>query len=470
MKPFAWVGKILRVNLSDSQIKVEDSEPQVKNFLGGRGMGQNILFHSLPTHVSPLDPESLLILSTGPLTGTLTPGSGRLSISGKNVLTGGIGSSNVGGHFGPELKYAGFDAVILEGKSKKPVYLLIEDNHATLLPADHLCNRNTWDTEEELRKAHGRTARVLSIGPAGEHLAPASCIIVDRVRAAGRCGFGAIMGSKNLKAVVARGNLPIHISDPSGFLSLVEDLRAKINSTETIKRFRTHGTCGSVGRANSSCTIPIRNFQDDHVPDEKLEQILRPVFQELYQVRNLSCMGCFFQCTFLYEIKTGDFAPLRTEGFHQNMVWDFVGKLDIYHPPAILAIQALCSEYGLDIDNTSGAIAFAFELFEKGIINERDTDGLVLRWGDHNAVLKLIKKMAHSEGFGAVLNQGAYRASKIIGKGAERYAIHIKGQDLAEAIRADKGWALGVVVAPRGGGHLNGASMAGMMKISPETS
>lgn len=470
MNNCAWAGHILKVNLTQEIIQIEESEFQVREFSGGRGLGQSLLFQSLPADLPALDPKSLLIFATGPLTGTLVPGSARLSISGKNVLTGGIGSSNVGGHFAPELKYAGFDAVLIEGKSPDPVYLLIENKKAFLRSAHHLKDKTTWETEEELRKTHGKTARILSIGPAGERIVPVACIIVDKARAAGRCGFAAIMGSKNLKAIVVRGSLPIHVADPDGFLSLVEKVRTQIFSTETIKRFRTHGTCGSIPRANAACTIPVRNFQDDHMDEKKLERVARSVFQESFQVRNLSCMGCFFQDTFLYEIKDGDYGPLLVEGFHQNLVWDFIGKLEITHPPAVLAIQALCSQYGMDIDNTSGAIALAFELYEKGIIDERDTDGLKLAWGDHRAVIKLIEKMAYGEGFGAILNQGAYRAAEIIGRGADKYAVHIKGQDLAEAIRADKGWALGVVVAPRGGGHLNGATMTGMIKISPEDS
>ena len=376
----------------------------------------------------------------------------------------------MGGHFGPELKFAGFDAVIVEGKSAKPVYLLIENQEISLQNADLLIGKDTWETEDALRKTHGNTARVLSIGPAGERMAPVACIIVDRARAAGRCGFAATMGSKNLKAIVVRGSSSIHVAHPDRFLSIVQKARDRICSTETINRFRTHGTCGSVPRANTACTIPFRNFQDDHLSEEKLQRTLRSVFQRSFQVRSLACMGCFLQCTFLYEVKDGPFAPLRVEGFHQNMIWDFVGKLDIDDPAAILAIQSLCSRYGMDLDNTSGAIALAFELFEKGIIDERDTEGLRLTWGDPGAVIHLIEKMAYGEGFGAILNQGAYRAAKIIGRGAEKYAIHIKGQDLAEALRADKGWALGVAVAPRGGGHLNGATMTGMMKISPEES
>jgi aldehyde:ferredoxin oxidoreductase len=470
MNRYGWAGHMLRVDLSSGKIRKEESDSYVDEFVGGRGLGQNLLFRELAPGVGALDPRNPLILAAGPLTGTLAPGSGRLSISGKNLLTGGIGSSNVGGHFGPELKYAGFDAVVIEGKSAEPVYLLIEDGKATLYDARHLRGKTTWETEEEVRRAHGRTARILSIGPAGERSAPVACIIADRARAAGRCGFGAVMGSKNLKAIVARGSLPVEVADPEGFMALAEKARAQIFSTATIQRLRTHGTCGSVGRANASCTIPFRNFQDDHMDEKKLERVARPVFQESYQVRNLSCMGCFFQDTFLYESKEGEYAPLRVEGFQQNLVWDFVGKLEITDPGAVLAIQALCSKLGLDMDNTSGAIALAFELFEKGIIGEKETEGLRLDWGDHRAVIRLMEKMAYGEGIGSILNQGGYRAAKAIGKGAEKYAVHIKGQDLAEAIRADKGWALGTVVAPRGGGHLNGATMTGMMRISPEES
>ena len=262
MNNCAWAGHILKVNLTQEIIQIEESESQVREFSGGRGLGQSLLFQSLPADLPALDPKSLLIFATGPLTGTLVPGSARLSISGKNVLTGGIGSSNVGGHFAPELKYAGFDAVLIEGKSPDPVYLLIENKKAFLRSAHHLKDKTTWETEEELRKTHGKTARILSIGPAGERIVPVACIIVDKARAAGRCGFAAIMGSKNLKAIVVRGSLPIHVADPDGFLSLVEKVRTQIFSTETIKRFRTHGTCGSIPRANAACTIPVRNFQD----------------------------------------------------------------------------------------------------------------------------------------------------------------------------------------------------------------
>ncbi|MBW1945970.1 MAG: hypothetical protein JRJ51_24560, partial [Deltaproteobacteria bacterium] len=397
-------------------------------------------------------------------------GSGRLSISGKNALTGGIGSSNVGGHFAPELKYAGFDAIIVEGKSSDLVYLVIQDGKATLINAGHLTGKTTWETEDELRKRHGRSARVLSIGPAGENLALVACMIVDRVRAAGRCGFAAIMGSKNLKAIAVQGSKPIRIAHPERFLFQVEKTKSQIFSTKTIGRLRTQGTCGGAPRANIACTIPVRNFQDDHLDEEEMEKVGTAVFHDSHRVRNMSCMGCFYQCTFLYEVKEGHYAPLLVEGFHQNLLWDFAGKLEITHPPALIAIQALCSKYGMDIDSTSGAISFAFELFEKGLINEKDTDGLKLVWGDHKVVVKLIEKMAFGEGVGATLNQGAFRAAKAFGRGTEKYAMHIKGQDLAEAIRADKGWALGIVVAPRGGGHLNGATMTGMMRIPEEKS
>ncbi|MBW1819538.1 MAG: hypothetical protein JRJ60_20550, partial [Deltaproteobacteria bacterium] len=187
------------------------------------------------------------------------------SISGKNALTGGIGSSNVGGHFAPELKYAGFDGFIVEGRSPSPVYLLIRDKQAALYGADHLSGMSTWDTEDALRATYGKTARVLSIGPAGEIMALVACIIVDKARAAGRCGFAAIMGSKNLKAVVVQGSLPVLVARPDEFQSSVNRARTQIMATKTIDRLRSQGTCGSAPRANTACTIPVRNFQDDHI-------------------------------------------------------------------------------------------------------------------------------------------------------------------------------------------------------------
>jgi aldehyde:ferredoxin oxidoreductase len=470
MNRYAWAGHILKVNLTSGEIQLEDTESLVGNFIGGRGFGQNILFETLAPEVSPLDLESVIVFATGPLTGTLAPGSSRLSISGKNALTGGIGSSNVGGHFAPELKYAGFDGLIVEGRSDKPVYLLIKNKGAAIKSAAHLRDNTTWETEEALRNEHGRRLRVLSIGPAGERESLAACIIVDKVHAAGRCGFAAVMGSKNLKAVAVQGSLPINVADPDRFIAAVDRAQSQIFKTETVKRFRTFGTLGSVPRANAACTIPFRNFQDDHVDEAKLARVAVSVFQENFKVRKMSCLGCFFRCTSLYMIGDEDRESFCVEGFHQNLIWDFVGKLDITDPKAVLTIQYLCSQYGLDIDNTSGSIALAFELFEKGIINESVTDGLKLSWGNADAVIQLIEKIAYNEGFGRILKDGAYRAAKLLGSEAEPYAIHIKGQDLAEAIRSAKGWALGNVVAPRGGGHLNGATMTGMMKIPPEKS
>ena len=282
--------------------------------------------------------------------------------------------------------------------------------------------------------------------------------------------MGAVLGSKNLKAVCVQGSLSINVADPNRFIAAVDRVRSQIFKTGTANRLRTFGTLGSVPRANAACTIPFRNFQDDHMDEEKLARVSASVFQENFKIRKMSCLGCFFRCTSLFRSEAEGRETFCIEGFHQNLVWDFVGKLEITDPNAVLSIQYLCSKYGLDIDNTSGAIALAFELFEKGILDESNTDGLALNWGDADAVIQLIEKIAYNEGFGRVLKDGAYRAAKLIGSAAEPYAIHIKGQDLAEAIRSAKGWALGIVVAPRGGGHLNGAPMTGMMKIPPEKS
>jgi aldehyde:ferredoxin oxidoreductase len=461
---YGWVGKVCRVNLTSLEIKIEPTENYLERFVGGRGVGQSILFNELTPSIKALDPENIIVFGTGPLTGTLAPISGRLEIDSKNFVTGGVGSSNVGGHFGSELKYAGFDFIIIQGRATKPVYLWLSDEKVEIKDASMLWGKTTWETEDILTE-NDRRIRVLCIGPAGENKVKSACIIINKKHAAGRCGFGAIMGSKNLKAIAVRGTGSVKVSNPKKFFEALDKVLKQVNKSEAVtKRYRpTIGTHFNSNRANDSCTLPYRNFQDDHWPIEKFDKVGWEVFTK-WKTRNLAefneplYMSCF------YEIPEEN---IKTEGFEQNHAWDYMGKLDINDPIGVLKTHILCNSLGLDIDNSSGVLAFAIELFEKGILTEKDTDGLKLSWGDTDSIIKMIKKLAYKEGkFGKLLALGVKRASEIIGKSSEKYAIHIKGQELAEGIRAAKGWALGVATATRGGGHLDGASMAGFQKIS----
>lgn len=465
MENFGWVGKICRVNLTNKTVKIEPMNKYMSQFFGCRGIAQWILLTELKPNISPLDPENIIIFSTGPLTGTLAPISGRLCIDSKNFVTGGVGSSNVGGFFGSELKYAGFDAIIVTGRSSRPIYLMIENENVVIEDAEILWGKTTWETEDIL-KQKDRNIQVLSIGPAGENLVKSACIIIKRKHAAGRCGFGAIMGAKNLKAIAVRGRGKIKIAEPVEFIKNVDKVWGIIDKSSTInQRYReTLGTHFNTQRANDCCTLPYRNFQDDHWSNEKFLKV-RPKVFEKWKTRNIAEFNSPIYMSSFYKIPE---EGIETEGFEQNHAWDYMGKLDMNDPIAIIKAHILCNSLGLDIDNSSGVIAWAFELYEKGILSKDDTDGLELKWGNSDVILNLIKKIAYREGIGALLAKGVCEASKIIGSPSEYYAIHIKGQELAEGIRSAKGWALGVITASRGGGHLNGATMTGLQKISPE--
>ncbi len=454
---YGWVGKYLKINLSKGSIKINSSEDLIKRFIGGKGIGQWLLFNHLSPDVEPLHPENLLVFSTGSLTGTMAPASCRISIDTKNLLTGGVASSNVGGHFGPELKYAGFDFLIIQGASKDPVYLKIIDKEITIEEASHLWGKSTTETEEILRKDNNKPdLRVASIGLAGENLVRPACIIVDKGRAAGRGSCGAVMGSKKLKAIAVRGTGEVKVANPDIFMDEVSKAWIKINDNQSTKIRRSFGTRGFLQNANNSGLLGVRNFQDDYWDQENIEKVRQERLNK-YVIRKLACFNCPMYCSNYYKIDEGKYSGLLCEGFQTNMDWDFAAKIDITDPLALVKINALCSELGLDIDNSSAPIAWAFELFEKDIIGTNETEGLKLEWGNSEAVIELLNKIAKREGFGKILAEGSKRASEIIGKGSEKYVSHIKGQDSIEAIRSDKGWALGCVTAPRGGGHLNGA-------------
>jgi len=267
-----WIGKFLRVDLTKNETKIDSSTGIIKEFIGGRGFGQWILFRHLHPKILPLHPENLLIVSTGPLTGTMAPTSCRTSIDTKNLYTGGVLSSNCGGHIGPELKFAGFDFIIIEGASKSPKYILIKDGDAEIRDAKHLWGKNTWETEQILRKdLADKNLRVASIGIAGENLAKPACIIADRGRAAGRGGVGAIMGSKKLKAIAIRGTGGVKLAEPEKFMSEVNRVWDKIDQNKSTEMRRIFGTRAFLLTSNELGFLGVRNFQDDFWSLEKAE-------------------------------------------------------------------------------------------------------------------------------------------------------------------------------------------------------
>ena len=470
-KLYAYAGKILRVDLTTGSISTESTMKYAKKWLGGRGVGQWIMYSEVKPWVTPFEPANRIIVETGPFNGTLVPAACRYSISSKNVFSYGVGTSNCGGHFSPELKFAGYDHIVLEGRARIPVYLWIDDNRVELRDARNIWGETTWETDDIIKDEIGdEDIQVICIGPAGENLVKAACVIGNRNRAAGRCGLGAVMGSKNLKAVAVRGTGFIEIAQPERFMEAVNIARDKIDKSPFFNseaKLRKYGPDGIFVETNESCNIPYRNFQDSYIPKESAKK-LDPEFLLRCKVRDLACFSCPLHCSNFLRIDEGPYAGLTTEGIELEDAMNFGGKLAIDYAPALIKAHSLVNQLGLDQDNATGVLAWAFECYQRGILTQKDTDGLKLEWGDYGVVFELLRKMAHREGFGNILAEGSKHASEIIGRDCGYYAITMKGQELFEEARMPVGWGLGACVATRAGAHTTGAPQYEMSAVVPE--
>jgi aldehyde:ferredoxin oxidoreductase len=378
-------------------------------------------------------------------------------------MTGGVGSANSCGHFAPELKFAGYDHIVFQGRSRRPTYLWIDDDQVRILDASHIWGKTTWETDDLIKEDLGdEEIQIACIGPAGENLVRSACIITNRARSASRCGLGAVMGSKNLKAVAVRGSGSIEVAYPERFMETVDESWEKTkNSGATNKKLNPH-------RFNEANQMPVRNFQDAYMSPDKLDK-LRPEAYKEYEVGRSGYFACPIHCSRFYRVRHGLYAGLASEGLQANDLLNWVGRFDLGldDPAVLIKLHALCNEYGLDQDNTSCSIAWAFECYQRGIFTQKDTGGLKLEWGDYQVVAELVNKVAYREGLGDILAEGSKRASQMVGKGSERFAIHIKGQDSMEPMRTSKGWALGCGVSTRGGTHTRGAAFIEMQKDIP---
>lgn len=473
-KAFAYAGRILRVNLSNKKFVTEETMRYAGKFLGGRGINQWLLYNEVGPSVWPFDPESRLIFGTGVLVGTLAPAACRYTVEGRNPLTGGVGSSNAGGYFGPELKFAGYDHIVIQGRGRQPCYLWIDDGNVEIRNAEHLWGKTTWETDALIMEEIGDEGiQVVTIGPAGENLVRYACIVNNNGRVAGRCGLGAVMGSKNLKAIAVRGSREIDVARPVEFMRLVEELWAKILANENestrkqIERYRRFGPIGVIERQNEWSGNPVRNFQNGFWDPKKIQSTSKEILEQDYMTRRLACFVCPVGCSCYVKVGGGPFKGFEGEGYKGNTEANFGCRLDVDYLPAIIGLHVLCSQYGLDEDNTAGSIAWAMECYEKGLLTRKDTYGLRLRWDDYDTIIELVRKIVTREDFGYILGEGSARASHVIGKGTERYSMNIKGQELYESVGTHRGWALGVITSPTGGGHLRGAFNYETAQISP---
>ncbi len=464
---YGYAGKILFIDLSRQKTWVESVDPYLP-FIGGRGINQWLLFKLVDKNVSPLDPENVLILGAGPMNGTLVPGSGRLSIEFKNFITGGIGSANCGGRFSAEMKYAGYDHIVIQGRAESPIYLFIQDEQVHFRDASELWGRDTWTTDRRIQeKEKDPQISTLTIGPAGEKLVKYACIIGDRGRAAAYGGNGAIMGSKNLKAIAIRGkSSPVRVARPDAFMERLRVFRQGVfEKSRAVRVHREGGTLGAYVLAGENRPHGVKNLREEFWSNSSIQNVTRDKFDP-FMTRRHSCFGCPVYCLAIYRVK--DFL---CEGIQANSLRAFGSNMDVTCAEDVLHAHGLCNLYGLDTDQTSATVAWAIECFEKEIINPKDTDGLILRFGDGNCVTRLIQKIARREGLGDILAQGVDEASKRIGRGSEELAGLVKKASIMEqGMRSHRAWALGIVTSTRGTGHLRGSSGLEFQKISPEIS
>lgn len=455
-------GKIMRVDLSSRNVAFEGYD-KYREWIGGQGVSQYVLFNELPTGISPYDPSNMIVVGTGALVGTSAPGACRTNIDTLNPFTGGIGSSSAGGYFARELRFAGINNIVIEGRADQLVYLCIEDDRVEIVDGTHLRNKTVSQTAELLHKELGDGFRLMVIGPAGENLARSACVILDGARSASRCGVGAVMGSKNLKAIAVKGSGAVEPADPVRFDSVVKECLGKLASSSFA---RTAGRYGVYRHGPWDIESPYRNFSGVVPGPDKKEKVLPDKFLP-YMTGAKTCASCPMYCWKVFQVME-EGKPHVIEALQANSIKNFAAKLDLFNPESILKAHALCNELGLDEDASSGVIAWALECYEKGLITDRQTGGLELQWGDEEVVFELLKSIAYRRGFGDLLAEGCRRASEKL-PGTEDCCIHVKGQELYEVLWACPAWALGTVVAARGGTHTRGAVMTERLKGIPES-
>ena len=456
--------RLAKIHLSEDTIDIERVSTLGPSVLGGRGLNHWLLLKELPRGTLPLSSDNIIAFGTGLLVGTDAPGAVRINVASKNPLGGGIASASAGGDFSRTMRLAGIDHLLLYGRAKEPVYILLDDGKIEIKSAKHLWGKTTKETISHLEEELGKEAQVACIGPAGEKRSLTACILFTGGRAVGRGGLGAVLGSKNVKAIVVKGTGKISVENNVEFGQAVEAATKKVISSELLQLLQVYGTVayGAVEMAPTRVS-PARNYQ-------RAEPEYRPHLEDYrrYNVGTTGPEGCPMRCGQAYKINDGKYAGTYVEKCEGNSLEDFGFRLDISDPAAVIKAHELCQLYGLDVDKASGVIAWAFECYERGILTKDDTDGLELEWGNENAVITLIEKIGARSGFGDILADGCKQASLKVGKGSERYCIQIKGEELEEAIRPYKGWALGVVVSERAGGHTRGAPLTEFGDIPSE--
>ena len=467
--PDGYAGKILFVNLSTSSLRSEPTEAY-REWIGGRSLGVFLLSRQQELYQD--DPaQQPLVISMGPLVaGPMLMGV-RTAVSARNLQSHGISYSNVGGDFGVCARMAGFDALVITGSCNTPTCLVLKEGQANLVPADHLWGMTISSLRNEFLKTYGpQQTSFIGIGPAGERGALISCLMVDRAHAAGWGGSGAIFGLKHLKAVVAIGKKPISFFAPQKLIEKSRQIAWQLHASEAAAALSRGGTHKMAGAGGITGRVPtaVRNLQDEYLPPEENAHISEETFKK-WETGRKGCFGCEIRCLHFYEMESGTYGALASEGIHSNSVRGLGSNLGVNRPDDLLALHDLCNDNGMDVDGISAALAFALECADHGILEREQPGGVRLEWGNGPSLVALVHQIIKGEGLGEVLGCGVAEAGRRIGRGSEQYAMTVKGVGINEqGIRSHRAWALGIMTSTRGGGHLGGSPQTENRQISPE--
>lgn len=461
---YGYMGKLLDVDLTSGTLKdVPLDEKMCRDLIGGYGIGARLLYDMIKPGIDALGPENVLAFLTGPFTGTPAPSGSRYVVVCKSPLTDTWGDANSGGTWGPNLKFAGYDGVIIRGKAQKPSYILIENGNASIHDAGEVWGKIVDETDAYFKAKHGKEAVVACIGPAGEMLSRIACIINDEGRAAGRSGVGAVMGSKNLKAVVVKGNMKVPIADEAKARELQQKYFRNLPEGSSFQVLHDYGTVGITADSAMSGDSPVKNWAGAGPVDfPSGREAFRDTAVRTWEKQKYHCWRCNIGCGGHMEVKEGMYAGTAHHKVEYETACAF-GTMALNDDfPSLIKANYIVNNYGLDSISAPCAVVFAIECYENGILTDEDTGGLKLKWGNHPDMIKLLEQIGKREGLGDILAEGVWRAAQKIGKGAEQFAIHVHGQEVPmHDPRFTPGLALTYKMNATPGRHTQGGELVG---------
>lgn len=462
-------GKLLRVDLRSHIFEEEDiSAETARKFLGGRGLGVKILYDELNANVDPLSKENIVVIATGPLTGTKTPSSGRHVVVSKSPVTGGVTFTSSGGTWAVQLRRCGYDAIVIKEKAEKPTYLWISDGVVEFRDASKFWGKLVSEVDDGIREETDEETKVLQIGVAGEKMSYTAAVMNEKYRAAGRTGLGAVLGSKNLKAIAVKGIKDVEVANPIALRRAADRAMKIISENDVTKEeggLYSYGTAVLTNIINASGIYPTRNFQTGMFADA--EVISGERMTETILVKRTACYECPMECGRWTKVDKGKYAGIEGESLEYETSWAFGGQCGVSDLGVLAKVNHICNEYGLDTISCGNTIGFAMELFERGIITKDDV-GFELKFGDADSMVRMTGLIAKREGFGDILADGTKMAAERLRKGSEYYAMQVKGLELpAYDPRGAMGIGLNFATANRGACHVSGYTIAAEAVGSP---